>query len=187
VRLEQVLPEYDFDERHSVWIAAPAERVFEAVKAATPAEMPLVRVLFAIRSLPGRLGRGGGGLPPEKTRALYEQLTEFGFAVLADEPPQELVVGLIDQAWRLDGGETVQVEGADAFVAFEQPGFIKAAMNFRLSAEHGGTRLETQTRVRATDPRARRKFGRYWRVIKPGSGLVRRSWLAAVKRRAERG
>jgi len=35
------------------------------------------------------------------------------------------------------------------------------------------------------DPRSRRKFARYWRVVGPFSGLIRTSLLRAAKRRAE--
>lgn len=160
MRLEEALPEFDFDERRSLWIAAPQERVLQAVKAVTPAEMPLVRVLFAVRSLPALLQRRGR-LPAEKRRALYEQLVEFGFVELGEGPDRELVVGLIDQAWKLSGGKTVELASAEEFRTFAEPGYIKAAMNFRVAPERDGTRLETQTRVRATDPGARRKFGRY--------------------------
>ena len=50
-----------------------------------------------------------------------------------------------------------------------------------------GARLATKTRVATTDPGSRRRFGRYWRVIRPGSAVVRRGWLLAAKRRAEDG
>jgi hypothetical protein len=32
---------------------------------------------------------------------------------------------------------------------------------------------------------AHRTFAVYWRIIRPGSGIIRRSWLEAIKRRAE--
>jgi hypothetical protein len=35
-----------------------------------------------------------------------------------------------------------------------------------------------------TDERSRRAFGRYWLLIRPFSGLIRRRWLAAIVRRA---
>ena len=44
----------------------------------------------------------------------------------------------------------------------------------------------TETRVQLTDEAARRAFRRYWFVVRLFSGLVRRSWLAAAKRRAEK-
>jgi hypothetical protein len=46
-------------------------------------------------------------------------------------------------------------------------------------------RLTTETRVLATDSRTRRLFAAYWRLILPGSALMRRTWLAAIRRRAE--
>jgi hypothetical protein len=42
-----------------------------------------------------------------------------------------------------------------------------------------------ETRIHATDPASPRRFARYWRMIRPGSGLIRRSWLHAAKGRAE--
>jgi hypothetical protein len=34
--------------------------------------------------------------------------------------------------------------------------------------------------------KARRNFRLYWFVIRPWSGLIRRLWLKAIKRRAEK-
>jgi len=59
-------------------------------------------------------------------------------------------------------------------------------MNFNVEDAGGGmSRLVTQTRVAATDAEAERAFARYWRVIYPGSALIRRMWLRAIKARAE--
>ncbi|MCA1563325.1 MAG: hypothetical protein LC804_24755 [Acidobacteria bacterium] len=44
--------------------------------------------------------------------------------------------------------------------------------------------LSTETRIWATDESARRRFGMYWRVIYPGSALIRRMWLRAIRKRA---
>jgi len=64
-------------------------------------------------------------------------------------------------------------------------GWVRIGMDFRLSPAGTGTRLETETRVRATGPRAKRVLWRYWLVIRLGSGLIRRELLRAVARRAE--
>jgi len=178
--LDHIVPAPDFQERHSLWVDASPERVLAAARAATPAEMPIVRPLFALRSLGSKRG-----LPAVGDAPLLDQLLRFGFSSLGEEPGREVALGVIDQAWKLSGGETVKVAGAEEFRAFDRPGFIKAAANLRVTPERGGTLLETQTRVVATDPVSLRKFGRYWRVIRPGSGLIRRSWLRAAKRRAE--
>jgi hypothetical protein len=46
--------------------------------------------------------------------------------------------------------------------------------------------VSTETRVFATSADARRRFAAYWRVIYPGSALIRIMWLRAIARRAER-
>ena len=48
----------------------------------------------------------------------------------------------------------------------------------------GATLLTTETRILGTDPASRRVFGCYWLIIRGPSGLIRRSWLAAIDRRA---
>ena len=59
-------------------------------------------------------------------------------------------------------------------------------MNFHVEpVGPGASRLVTQTRVAATDSLATRRFAAYWRVIYPGSALIRLMWLRAIKSRAE--
>jgi hypothetical protein len=58
----------------------------------------------------------------------------------------------------------------------------KAVIDFRV----GESSLSTETRVHVADPAARRKFRRYWRVIRPFSGLIRILFLRAARRRAEK-
>ncbi|MBV8202739.1 MAG: hypothetical protein JOZ15_19150, partial [Acidobacteria bacterium] len=49
----------------------------------------------------------------------------------------------------------------------------------------GACVVTTETRVNATDAATRRRFAAYWRVIYPGSSLIRSMWLRAIRRRAE--
>jgi hypothetical protein len=58
-------------------------------------------------------------------------------------------------------------------------------MNFRLEDEGETCLVSTETRVQTTDASSRRRFAMYWFVIYPGSALIRRMWLRAIKRRAE--
>jgi hypothetical protein len=59
------------------------------------------------------------------------------------------------------------------------------ALDIRLTRERAGTRISTETRIQATDQRARRAFAAYWLLVRPGSGLVRRELLRAIARRAD--
>lgn len=182
--LDEFLPDYRFSERHSTLVAASPAQALGAVKAATLAEMPLVSVLFALRSLPA-LVRRGRGLPSERGRPLYEQMLQFGFVPLAADE-RGVVIGFVGQPWRLSGGSMPRLHSAAEWLAFADRGYVKAVMSFTAAPVAAGTRLDTETRVLVTDPDSERKFGRYWRVIRGGSGLIRRAWLRAARRRAER-
>ena len=87
--------------------------------------------------------------------------------VVEDVPGEGLVLRLRGQFWRWTGRGT----GAQAV----------AVADFRIGS--GG--LSTETRIKVGDPAARRKFARYWRVIRPFSGLIRILLLRAARRRAE--
>ncbi|HEX6711381.1 MAG TPA: hypothetical protein VF068_13710 [Rubrobacter sp.] len=183
--LESLVPEYHYGEVHSTRLSAPPERALAAVRSVTLGEMPLVRLLFAVRSLP-ELVAGKRGLPTGTAEPLYEQMLDFGFVLLAEEPGRELVFGGIGQMFRASGGSRPVLRDADGFRAFGKPGYAKVAMNFSAEARAGGVELRTETRVLATDAASRRRFGRYWRLIRPGSALIRRTWLRAAKRRIQR-
>jgi hypothetical protein len=61
---------------------------------------------------------------------------------------------------------------------------LKIAVAFEAEPIPGGSRLATETRVRALDDHARRRFRLYWLAIGPFSGLIRRRWLRAVQEAA---
>jgi hypothetical protein len=104
------------------------------------------------------------------------------FQVLVDDPPREVVAGAIGQVWRLRI-PFVHVDGADAFAAFAEPGYVKVAWAIRLSPlDEGSTRLELEVRVSATDAAAWHRFRRYFHLIGPGSRYIRRSRLRALGR-----
>jgi hypothetical protein len=156
------LPDYDVRVVHSVTVDAPPERALAAALSVTPRDAPLLRLLFALR-----------GLRTPATRSIWEAMASEGFRKY-----DESTLAAIGQPWRLLRGLRREAD----FAAFEQPGWAKMAMDFRVT----DGKLVTETRVRVTDDAARRAFRRYWLAVRPFSGLVRRSWLAAAKRRAER-
>ncbi len=180
------MPRWHFNEVHSIPIRATPAEIFRAVREVTPGEMPLVRMLFAIRSLPGLLV-GRMGLYFAGSQSLMDQMLDFGFVLLNETPDQEVVFGLVGQPWKLRGGWSPHIADAEEFVAFDGAGYAKAAGNFSLeSGDAGQQALRTETRVYVPDLSARRQFGAYWRVIYPGSAFIRKEWLKAIKRRAER-
>jgi hypothetical protein len=175
VLLDRFMPEYDFHERHSIAVDAPAADVMAAARGLRLHDVPLTAALIAVRSLPGLVLHRRMPLSPGGP--VLESSLSSGFVLLADEP-DELVLGAVGRFWTVGGG-LVPVTRAE-FLDFDEPGYAKAAFNFHAV----GGELSTETRIRAADDEARRSFGRYWRVISVGSGAIRIEWLRAVRRRS---
>jgi len=182
--LDEALPTYDFHEVHSVRVEAPPEGALAAAEQMTLAEIPIAAALLHARNLPALIaGRRRPRLASR--RSMRELLESGGFVRLGEESGREIVYGVAGRFWRVVGNAPFPLADAAAFEAFAEPGTVKAALGFRAIAEESGVRLVTETRVIAIDDTARRSFARYWRVIRPFSGLIRIVWLRAAKRRAE--
>ena len=179
--LDELLPAPHFRERHERHIAAPPAAVWQALQDLRLGDLALTRALMAVRLLPARLsGRQAA------SRMVSGRLLEEGpVPVLAEEPERAVVAGGVMQPWKLTGGEDPPVLDARALQAFAEPGWVKTGFDLVIETDGTGTRLTTETRVTATDPRTRARFGLYWLVIRAGSGLIRRDMLRAVARRAE--
>ena len=170
--LADFLPQFEFSERHSIEIAAPVERIDSALRTVSMSDIPVARALWWVR----RLGRPYG----DETKPFIGG--ELPGVVLQDVPDEGVVLGLTGQLWRVLGGERDPAKPTTAaeFLAYARPDSCKAVIDFRI----GPGSLSTETRVRVADPASRRTFGRYWRVIKPFSGLIRVLLLRAVRDRA---
>jgi hypothetical protein len=178
-RLDEFMPVWQFSERHAIRVAAPPTRVFAAIRQVRANEISLFKTLTWIR-------RGGRRTSESILNAgdsspLLDVATRTRFMYLADEAPRELVVGTVVIAPpQADCAVTPQT-----FKTSLPPGYALAAMNFLVVPDGlNGSLVSTETRVFANSPATRRRFARYWRIIYPGSALIRRMWLRAVRRRA---
>jgi hypothetical protein len=183
-RLDQIVPVYQFSEVHETTIEASPERTYRTICAVTVNEIALLRTLTFIR----RFGQPGPDsiLNPPGDKPFCEVALSSGFYLLADEPSSEMVLGTFVAAPRATRANPPPQITAATFTAIRSPGFAIAVMNFRLqSIGPTRTRLTTETRVFATDATIRRRFAAYWRVIYPGSSIIRMMWLRAIKRSAE--
>jgi hypothetical protein len=178
MRIDELLPEWQFSERHRIRTTAPAAALLASAERVTWGEVPVMRALMRIRSA-GRLRLDGQG-------RILDDMSTIGFTVV-DRTPNELVVAALGRPWARGGGRaprlSEQLDPAAFFVDFATPGWAKMIANFRVADGE----LTTETRVLLTDDRSRRAFSRYWLVIRPFSGLIRRRWLAAIARQASRG
>lgn len=181
-RLDHFVPVWHFSERHALRIAAPPERVFAAIESVRANEIALFNALTWIR-------RGGRDLPEGilnagVERPILDVALAGGFMRLAHEPPREIVIGTVVVGPR--SGERVP-RTPEMFRATLPPGYAIAAMNFHVTPDGAGSLVTTETRVFTSSVGARRGFGMYWRLIYPGSALIRVFWLRAVAARATGG
>jgi hypothetical protein len=160
--IDAVMPAYHFVERHETSVQARPEAIARAIKAVTPREIRFFRLLTWIRN--PRAGRSAESiLAAPADKSVLAVALASGFEVVREVPDTELVIG--------------------TRVAPK----VRAVMNFRIVPDGaGGSQLSTETRVRADDRSSMRGFAVYWRLIYPGSALIRIEWLRAIKQRAER-
>lgn len=185
--IDRFLDNYNFHELHTTLVSAPPEAVYRAVQEVTAGEIRWLKPLMAIRSFPAWLLRKRA--PRPEAVPILEVATRASFFYLAREPPREIVVGTVGQFWRLAGGAAPpRPASPEAFVSLDDPNFAKAVMSFTIEdAGRGVTLLSTETRILAPEGAARRRFAAYWRLIYPGSSLIRVGWLEGIKKRAEAG
>ncbi len=180
--LDDYLPLHHFSERHERVVQAPAGLAFTCLLELDMRRAPLVGLLFSLRELPWRLSRRGRRSPG--LGLTLEGLVKAGFIPLAQDPPRELVLGLVGRPWRPDP-DPQRLTPAQ-FASFGRVGYVKVASN--LTAEplnRGRSLLCTETRIQCLGHEAKRGFRRYWTIIRPFSGLIRRQWLALAARQAE--
>jgi hypothetical protein len=174
----------DASEVHDILVPARPQVVFAAVKQVTVREVRLLMPLETLRVLPGLVARRPA-FRPARSEPLLDEFT-VGVVSLGEHPGAEIAAGAVGRFWRLAGNEPASIRTREDFISFAEPGYAKAAIAFLVHPERDGSRVITETRVAGTSPEATRALLRYWRAIRLGSGAIRKSWLAAIRRRALR-
>jgi hypothetical protein len=176
-RLDQILQEYQFSERHSTRIHAKPEQVMQAVRESTFADMKSLVTLLKIRGAVLRTPvHDSGGFAD--TRVL-DGFSKSGY--FFDESEREIAMFGV---WNARANRRPDLYSLREFAAYREQGAVKMGFDFIVEgAGEGWCTLTTETRVVALD--VTRGMASYWRLIVPGSGLLRLQWLEGIKRRAE--
>ena len=179
-RLDEIMPDYQFSERHSVRVHAGPAQVMQAVRHSTFGDMKSLATLLKIRATALRAPAHESDVFSQDKRIL-DLFSASGY-----------VTGGSDHEIVTCGGANVRAHDnlkpttLQEFANYHEPGAVKMAFDFYAQDEGGGwSTLTAETRVLATDDLTRSGMGRYWLLIVPGSGLLRRQWLDGIKRRAE--
>jgi len=170
--LDHLMPTYDFSERHHRRIEASPEQVWKALTGVTLAQLSITRPLVTIR-----------GLGKQRGRLDQPFFTHGPVTMLLVNEPWCAVGGAIGRPWQLSPARRT-ISTLDDFLAFDEAGWATYLTDFRLRPTATGTLLSTETRVLCTDSASRRRFGWYWLLIRPYSGLIRRDMLASAGRMA---
>jgi hypothetical protein len=183
--LDDWMPEFDASSRHAIDVDADAARTYEVARGIDLGAPPLVRALMSLRAIPALAARVVSGRRPA-VAGCSTQVAVGGlpFTLVAEVPSSESVMGLSGRFWTPSGGLVVCT--ADAFRLPPPRGIAHAAWTFRVDPRASGCTLTTETRVLCADAATRTQFLRYWRVIRLGSGMIRRSILREIRKTAER-
>jgi len=177
-RLDEIMPEYQFAERHSARIHAVPEQVMPAIRQSTFGDMKSLSTLLRIRAAALRIHDTGSSLQDKR---VLDSFAASGYVSGGSEHEIVMCGGANVRAKR-----GLDVHTLQEFADYREPGAIKMAYAFNVEDAGGGwSTVSTETRVLATDDLTGRGMGRYWRMIVPGSGLLRLQWLDGIKRRAE--
>jgi hypothetical protein len=144
---------------------------------------PLLDAAMWVRGLPERITGGAPAVPPRLV--LGEEPGLPGWCVLGRRTDTELAFGAVGRFWtpHIEWRDTPPAEFAD----FHEPGWGKIAADFSVRPYGPAhTLLSYECRTETTDAASRRRFARYWQVVRPFVGHIMRATVRTIRDHAER-
>ena len=189
LELADTISDAPFGELHKRTIQGPIEDVWPHCIDVTIGDIRAMGPLMAIRHLPKRV-LGGQEIDFNAPSSLLDAFASQGFILLRKDPAPidgraVILFGAAGKFWSPTVNAPRDFDSPQDFLDFDDAGWAKTVC--RLEAQdlgNGTTRVETETLVVGNDAASTRKFAPYWAIIRLPSGLIRRSWLAAIDRRA---
>ncbi|MDD4822010.1 MAG: hypothetical protein PHI48_05565 [Bacteroidales bacterium] len=187
-KIDALLPDFAFNEFHEVRINASPERVKQLLQVTGVKDIAAARWLMKIRGIADEdvdlSDRASHNIVGSETIST----PDFNFFVVA---PDELITVMILKSVIITNNSNQlappEISRLEEFTSFDTPGYVKVAVNFRfISTDTNETILTTETRNKGITARDNRVFGYYWKIIYPGSAIIRRVWLDTIKKKAQR-
>lgn len=169
--LDQVLPHPDHSITHGSVFPVPPQVSFNAALDLDILRNPFVRALVASRA-----ALVGGS--PKRLRLRDMTQPPLSWLQLAEDPGTQLVLGQVSRPWVVTDAATLTTLRPltpEQFRDFSQPGYAKIAVGVQaVPCGTAASVLTIETRVSLTDAHSRRRFRRYWLVVRPFSEAIRR-------------
>jgi hypothetical protein len=177
--LDEIMPTYDVRlARHAIadvppGVAFDAACSLDLLRVRTP----LLSAAFWVRGLPERLRGEEPELPPRMS--LRGDEGPPGWVLLGERPGREISFGSVGRFWQ----STIEWRPttAEELPGFDEPGWGKIACSFVVAPHGARSSLVTyECRTVTTDAAARRRFLRYWRVVRPFVGHIMQATVDTV-------
>jgi hypothetical protein len=186
-RLDGLMPAYSFNEFHEVRINASPEKIKQVLQATGVKDIPAAHLLMKIRGIANEEVDLSDRASNNRVGSDTVSTPDFNFFVVAaNEWITVMILKSVIITKNANKPAPPEISTLEQFQSFNEPGYVKVAVNFRfISTDTKGTLLTTETRVNGINKHDSYVFGRYWRVIYPGSAIIRRVWLDTIKKKAE--
>jgi hypothetical protein len=182
--IDEQMPVYDVVVAEHLIVGADPMTTFTAARAMDfmTVRAPLMDAAMWVRALPDRMRRRP--VAPLTHLYLAQGVGLPGWLSLGERAGSEVAFGAVGKFWQPDI-EWRDVPQAD-FAGFAEPGWGKIACNLTFLPYGSGTLLTYECRTATTDPASRRKFARYWWLVRPFAAYIMRAALATIAAEAKR-
>lgn len=167
---EKYLPDAQFITENTEFIKSSPAAIYPYLEYLDFSEATLTHLLFQLRGI--NVPKGTNVSTPNQSN----------FILLEKVPDKGIVLGLVGQFWKLSG--KLQHFDASEFASLPDKGYAKAVWYFYLTPAASGTILTAETRIFCPDEHTLSKFKKYWKVVKPFSGIIRHNILKAIRNNA---
>jgi len=186
-QIDSLLTDFAFNEFHEVRINASIDRVKEVLQVTGVKDIPVAHLLMKLRGIADEnidmSDRASNNLVGSDTVST----PDFNFFVVAaDEWITVMILKSVIITNNSKRPAPPEIATLEQFKLFNEPGYVKVAVNFRfIRVNNSVTILTTETRNNGITYKDNRIFGYYWRIIYPGSAIIRRVWLNTIRKKAQ--
>lgn len=189
-QLDCILPFYCSKEYHKIEVKAPIENIKKTLVNIELKDVTVIKLLFKIGGIKNNKIIDNVNISTfEKQEGVNIVSTpDFNFFEVS---PNEWITVIILKTPSLSKNKNnsppTKISNLEEFIKFNQSGYVKIATNLYFTALEDDTSvISTETRNYGITQTDCRLFNYYWRIIYPGSAIIREAWLNRVKKISEK-